>query len=62
MDAEQYGLLIELEQKRVEVRDKEEVYDFISYRKKRSQYSMDPDQKPKLNILCYLEDWDAVKL
>lgn len=58
MDAEQYGLLIELEQKRVEVRDKEEVYDFISYRKKRSQYSMDPDQKPKLNILCYLEDWD----
>jgi SAM-dependent methyltransferase len=34
-----------------------EAYEFISHLKQRSQYSIDPNQKPKLNRLCYLEDW-----
>ena len=48
----------ELEQRRAELRNKKDIYNFISRLKKRSPYSIDPNQKTKLNRLCYLEDWE----
>jgi SAM-dependent methyltransferase len=35
-----------------------ETIKFISFMKKNFQYSIDPNQKLKLNRLCTLEDWD----
>jgi hypothetical protein len=44
-----------------EVRGKglgKEVPKFISHLKMTSTYHINPDDKPKLNRLCYVEDWE----
>jgi SAM-dependent methyltransferase len=56
------GKIIDLEQKRTETRNKKEVYVFISRLKKCSSYSIDPNQKSKLNRLCCLEDWENIEI
>ena len=37
--------------------DEKETSDFISYLKQTSPYYINPHDKPKLNRLCYVEDW-----
>ncbi|HYX57194.1 MAG TPA: hypothetical protein VE818_13645, partial [Nitrososphaeraceae archaeon] len=37
--------------------DEEETFDFISHLKQTSPYYINPNDEPKLNRLCYVEDW-----
>jgi SAM-dependent methyltransferase len=37
--------------------DEEETFDFISHSKQTSPYYINPNDEPKLNRLCYVEDW-----
>jgi SAM-dependent methyltransferase len=37
--------------------DEEETFDFISHLKQNSPYYINPNDEPKLNRLCYVEDW-----
>ena len=37
--------------------DEEETFDFISHLKQTSSYYINPNDEPKLNRLCYVEDW-----
>jgi SAM-dependent methyltransferase len=58
-DTEQIRAKIrESDQKQAEVQYKKEVNDLIYDLKKWSLHSIDPNQRSKLNRLCYLEDWE----
>jgi SAM-dependent methyltransferase len=37
--------------------DEKEIFDFISHLKQTSPYYINPNDEPKLNRLCYVEDW-----
>jgi SAM-dependent methyltransferase len=37
--------------------DEKETFDFISHLKRISPYHINPNDEPKLNRLCYVEDW-----
>jgi SAM-dependent methyltransferase len=39
-----------------------EVPKFISHLKRTSPYHINPDDKPKLNRLCYVEDWENAEI
>src|SRR5919107_779099 len=42
--------------------DEEETFDFISHLKQTSPYYINPNDEPKLNRLCYVEDWKNIEI
>jgi SAM-dependent methyltransferase len=43
-------------------KDRKELEQFIYHLRESSPYYVDSDYKPKLNRLCYIEDWDSVEM
>jgi SAM-dependent methyltransferase len=47
-----------LDERQAERQAENEALEFISYLKQTSPYHINPHDKPKLNRLCYVEDWE----
>src|SRR5918999_624636 len=52
-----YGKKLDEIRTKVDKLEEAKAIKFISYLKQTLPYSIDPNHKPKLNRLCYIEDW-----
>ena len=51
-----------LDERQAERQAEKEIFDFISHLKQTSPYYINPNDEPKLNRLCYVEDWKNIKI
>jgi SAM-dependent methyltransferase len=51
-----------LDERQAERQAEKEIFDFISHLKQTNPYYINPNDEPKLNRLCYVEDWKNIEI